>query len=213
MTEEIVAVGGNVTAKSLLSGYMAGAFPMWVDVAEDSAGVTEEVLAWFSPDPRAVLTHPGTVPSRSLRRSMRGFDITVDRHFDEVLAGCADPRRPHGWITEDYQQAYRELHRAGFAHSIDVLQQGVVVGGLLGVHIGGLFCAESKFHREPDASKAAVVGLSRVMFGDDFASQRLIDAQWLTPHLESLGFQAMPREVYLREIEAAIQAPAAFPGT
>lgn len=208
MTDEIVAIGGQVTADSLLAGYRAGAFPMWVDVADTDP--TEEVLAWFAPDPRAVLIAPGMHPSRSLRRSMRGFTCSVDQRFSEVLDGCADPRRPHGWIGTDYQSAYLELHHRGTAHSVEIYLQGRLVGGLFGVELGGLFCAESMFHRATDASKAAVFALSRLMFSDQFGAQRVIDAQWLTPHLSSLGFHGLDREDYNRTLALAVKAPPAF---
>lgn len=208
MTEEIIAIGGQITADSLLAGYSAGVFPMWVDVADsDPVG---EVLAWFAPDPRAVLVAPGMKPSRSLRRSMRGFTCSIDAHFDEVLEGCADPNRPHGWIGADYRRAYVELHHRGAAHSVEILREGQLVGGLLGVEIGGLFCAESMFHRVTDASKAAVFALSSLMFSGKSNARRVIDAQWLTPHLASLGFRGLTRRTYANTIAQAIAAPSAF---
>jgi leucyl/phenylalanyl-tRNA---protein transferase len=207
MSSEVMAVGGGITAKSLIAAYRAGVFPMWVDVEGD----TSDVLAWFSPDPRAVLRAPGMTPSRSLRRSMRGFTITFDTLFADVLAGCSDPMRPHGWITPDYEDAYRELFALGFAHSVEVMASGELAGGLIGIGIGGLFCADSKFRRVTNASKAAVAGLSALMFGDAYAHRRLIDAQWPTDHLHSIGFEAMPREEYLQVIEVAMKVPSPFP--
>lgn len=192
---DIVALGGRITPRSLVDGYARGIFPMGI-VAEVGEDELVHVNAWFAPAERAVLRHPGMHVSRSLRRAMRGFAITVDSDFAGVLAGCADPVRPHGWITAEYAAAYRELHSAGIAHSVEVWQAGELVGGLLGLQLGGLFCADSKFHRAANASKAAVAGLSEVVFGAGDGAERLIDAQWLTPHLASLGFQTMLRADY-----------------
>ena len=192
---DIVAVGGHVTARSLVWGYSQGMFPMAID-ADVGAENPVELTAWFAPAQRALLRYPGMTVSRSLRRAMRGFDITFDRSFSAVLAGCADPARPHGWINEDYEATYSELHRIGLAHSVEVWDAGELAGGLIGVELGGLFCADSKFHRVANASKAAVAGLSQLVFGATDGHLRVIDAQWLTPHLASLGFQAVTRGDY-----------------
>lgn len=179
-------------------------------------GDSGPLTAWFSPDPRAVLSWPGMRVSRSLRRSMRRFDITYDLAFDQVLEGCADPSRPHGWITPDYLTAYRELFAAGHAHSVEVWRAGEiggdVVGGLMGVELGGLFCADSMFRRVTDASKAAVAGLSARIFDETEPNgrRRLIDAQWLTGHLASLGFGPAPRDDYLSGLPVLVSRPAAF---
>ena len=122
---EVVAVGGKVSAASILAGYRRGAFPMTLE------GDSGPLTAWFSPDPRAVLSWPGMRVSRSLRRSMRRFDITYDLAFDQVLEGCADPSRPHGWITPDYLTAYRELFAAGHAHSVEVWRAGEIGGDVV----------------------------------------------------------------------------------
>lgn len=192
---DIVAVGGHVSARSMVAGYANGVFPMEID-ADVGAPELMKLTAWFAPAQRAVLRYPGMHVSRSLRRAMRGFQVTVDCDFEGVLAGCADPMRPHGWITADYAATYRELHSLGFAHSVEVWQGDELAGGLIGMQLGGLFCADSKFHRVTDASKAAVAGLSAIVFGAADARRRVIDAQWLTPHLESLGFRGLPRADY-----------------
>ena len=117
------------------------------------------------------------------------------------MRGCADPRRPHGWIDEEFVAAYLALHRLGWAHSVEVWRDGALAGGLYGVAIGGLFAAESKFHRERDASKVAVVGLVDLM-RDGGAT--LLDVQWTTPHLESLGAVDVTRDGYLDLLAAAL---------
>ena len=142
--------------------------------------------------------------SRSLRRSCRRFEIRVDTAFEAVVRGCADPRRPHGWIDEAFVAAYVALHRLGWVHSVEAWRDDQLAGGLYGVTIGGLVAAESKFHRERDASKVALVGLVDLMRA---GGATLLDVQWTTPHLESLGAIDMPREEYLRRLEVAIALP------
>jgi leucyl/phenylalanyl-tRNA--protein transferase len=142
--------------------------------------------------------------SRSLRRSRRRYELRVDTAFEAVMRGCADPRRPHGWIDEEFITAYDTLHRLGWAHSVEVWRDDNLAGGLYGVAIGGLFAAESKFYRERDASKVAVVGLVDLM-RDGGAT--LLDVQWTTPHLESLGAVDVPRDAYLDLLAAALDRP------
>jgi leucyl/phenylalanyl-tRNA--protein transferase len=156
-----------------------------------------------------VIPVDGLVVSRSLRRSARRYTLTVDTAFTEVVRGCADPRRPHGWIDEEFVDAYTELHRLGWAHSIEVWAPGDAaegrsrgpVGGLYGVAIGGVFAAESKFHRARDASKVALIGLvDRMRDG----GATLLDVQWTTPHLESLGAIDVSRTNYLQLLAEAL---------
>jgi len=200
---EIVAIGGALSPTTLQWAYATGAFPM--PTADGDSEVAQWV--WFSPDPRAVLAAPGMRISRSLRKSMRHFTTTIDADFPAVLAGCADPARPHGWMTNTYQQVYRNLAAIGVAHSIEVWQEQELVGGLIAVEVGGLVCADSKFRRVTDASKAAVARLSAEVFERRSGQGRLIDAQWPTAHLLSLGFQAWPRARYLREIRQLRKLP------
>ncbi len=124
--------------------------------------------------------------SRSLRRSVRDFEIRVDTAFDEVLAASADPGRPGGWIDDRIRTAYLRLHELGWVHSVEAWRDGSLEGGLYGVSIGGLFAGESMFHRARDASKVALVGLVELL-SDEHREHRLIDVQWVTPHLRVLG--------------------------
>jgi leucyl/phenylalanyl-tRNA--protein transferase len=167
-----------------------------------------EVLAWWSPDPRGVLPLDGLRVSRSLRRSLRRFSVRVDTAFDEVIAACADPSRAGGWITQEIATAYRELHRLGWAHSVEAWSDdGRLVGGLYGVCIGGLFAGESMFHTETDASKVALVALvERLRAG----GAELLDVQWSTPHLASLGVVEISRSDYLRRLGRAVRRPDAW---
>jgi leucyl/phenylalanyl-tRNA--protein transferase len=148
------------------------------------------------------------VVSRSLRRSIRHYEVRVNTAFEQVVAGCADPDRHGRWITPEITSAYRRLHRLGHAHSIEVFCGDELVGGLYGVEVGGLFAGESMFHRATDASKAAVVALVRVLRSDG-DTRRLMDVQWRTPHLATLGVVEIPRAEYLRRLADAVAAPSA----
>ncbi|MFI0431971.1 MAG: leucyl/phenylalanyl-tRNA--protein transferase [Candidatus Nanopelagicales bacterium] len=207
---DIVLLGGRVSAASVLASYRRGMFPMVIEVEADGEG--ETVCAWYAPAERAVLRYPGMRVSRSLRRSLRRFDVTFDRDFEGVLAGCADPSRSGAWITQEYARTYRELAAAGYAHSVEVWHEGELVGGLLGVELGGLFCADSKFRTVTDASKVAVAALSGLVFSAERADQRVIDAQWLTDHLASLGFVGVDRRRYEAALPSLLELPPVFPG-
>lgn len=198
--EDLVATGGRLDRSHLVAGYVAGAFPMGLGPGGTGA------LGWFSPDPRGVLRPERVHESRSLRRDSRHFEVTVDAAFDAVVDGCADPGRPGRWITSGYRRAYRELFDAGLAHSVEVWRAGRLAGGLFGVAVGGLFAAESKFHAVPGASKAAVVALGRLC-AEDGDDRRVVDVQWRTEHLASLGVEEVPRTQYLRMLASAMAAP------
>lgn len=198
--EDIVAVGGDLLPGTLLAAYRSGVFPMGIGPRGHPP------LAWWSPDPRGVLLPGALKVSRSLRRSLRRFTFSMDSDFDGVLAGCADPSRDGRWITPAIAQAYLELHRLGWAHSLEVWAGDSLAGGLYGVSIGGLFAGESMFHRVPDASKVALVALNSVLFADR-DPRRVLDVQWNTSHLASLGAREVPQADYLRRLRAALEAP------
>lgn len=190
---EIVGIGADLEAGTLLAAYRAGLFPMRLR--------PRGPLAWWSPDPRGVIPVDGLHVSRSLRRASRRFEIRVDVAFEAVVRSCADPSRPHGWIDEEFVAAYCALHHLGWAHSVEAWQDGVLAGGLYGVAIGGLFAAESKFHRVRDASKVALVGLVDLMRA---GGATLLDVQWTTPHLASLGAVDLSRDEYLDRLAVAL---------
>ncbi|WP_040160611.1 leucyl/phenylalanyl-tRNA--protein transferase [Mobilicoccus massiliensis] len=200
--EEVAGVGADLEPGTLLAAYREGVFPM--GVGRHGAGP----LVWWSPDPRGVLLPGRLRVSRSLRKSMRRFDVTVDTDFEGVVAGCADPGREGRWITGAVADAYVRLHRLGWAHSVEVRRDGELVGGLYGVAIGGFFAGESMFHRVTDASKVALVALVECLYADR-DPRRLIDTQWSTPHLASLGVVDIPRVDYLRRLAWALEAPIA----
>ena len=198
---DLVAVGADLEPGTILAAYRAGLFPMPVD---------KRNLGWWSPTPRAILPLDGgdgggLVVSRSLRRSCRRFEIRVDTAFEDVIDGCGDPSRVGRWITPAVRSAYLELHRLGWVHSIETwsLDDGTLAGGLYGVAIGGLFCGESMFHRRSDASKVALVGLVSLLDPEG----GLLDVQWRTEHLGSLGVVEIPREDYLARVATAVEGP------
>ena len=203
--DDLVGLGADLEPGTLLMAYRAGLFPM--GVGEDGKAPT----GWWSPDPRGVLL-PGDVSvSRSLRKSLRRFDIRVDTAFSEVMAACGDPSRPGCWITPAITDAYTRLHKLGWAHSVEAWRGDELAGGLYGLALGGLFAGESMFHRATDASKCALVGLSELVFADG-DSRRLIDVQWATPHLSSLGVTEIARSDYVARLARSLllPLPAAF---
>jgi leucyl/phenylalanyl-tRNA---protein transferase len=195
----LVALGADLAPGTILAGYRAGLFPM---------PANRRRIGWWSPNPRGILPLDGLIVSTSLRRSCRRFEVRTDTMFEEVMRRCADPRRPHGWISEPFVDAYAELHRLGWAHSVETWSEGRLVGGLYGLAIGGLFAGESMFHSETDASKVALVALVNGLRNNGF---RLLDVQWRTPHLGSLGVIELPRSGYLDRLADATATPARWP--
>jgi leucyl/phenylalanyl-tRNA--protein transferase len=202
--DDLVAAGADLAPGTRLEADRRGIFPM-------PSGRRGDPLLWFSPVRRGVLPLDGLKVSRSLQRSMRRFEIRVDTAVHEVIDACADPRRPAGWIDPAIRSAAVERSRLGWVHSVETWRDEVLVGGLYGVSIGGLFAGESMFHRETDASKAALVALVE-MLRDDPAEPRLLDVQWQTPHLASLGVVQLSRRDYLSRLPHVIAAavPRAF---
>ncbi len=159
-------------------------------------------IGWFSPDPRGVLPLDQLILTRSLRRSLRRFDVTVDQAFSAVITACGDPRRPNGWINRKVVGSYTRLHELGWAHSIETWADGELVGGLYGVSLGGLFAGESMFHHRTDASKVALVHLVDLLRTG--SKEALLDVQWRTPHLATLGVIEMSRRDYGHRLAQAI---------
>lgn len=197
-----MGIGADLEPGTILQAYRTGLFPMPVRADE------REVLAWWSPDPRAVLPLDGLRVSRSLRRSIGRYRIRFDTAFASVVEACADPNRPGSWITPEVTAAYQRLHELGWAHSVETWSaDGRLVGGLYGVAIGGLFAGESMFHHETDTSKVALVGLiERLGSG----GPTLLDVQWQTPHLASLGVVEVRRADYLERLVEAVHRPHAW---
>ena len=187
-----MAIGGDLRPERLLSAYYNGIFPWFNE---------DDPILWWSPDPRAVFI-PGEIHiSTSLRKYLKKqpWHITINQAFTDVMAGCAQPRLKQDgtWISQEIQMAYRELHHKGHAHSIEVWEDEHLIGGLYGLAIGQVFCGESMFHRKTNASKAAVAALQQHLLKMGF---KLIDAQIMNPHLESLGAKAIKRLDFIHRL-------------
>jgi leucyl/phenylalanyl-tRNA--protein transferase len=186
----------------LLAAYRQGIFPMAVS--------PRGTIGWFSPDPRAIIPLDDAfhVP-HGLRRTLKKnpYAVTFDRDFPAVIHACATARQRGNWISAEIIESYCELHRLGRAHSVEAWQEGRLVGGLYGVHIGGAFFGESMFHRATDASKVALVALVDRLRAGQFV---LLDTQWLTPHLAQFGACEIPRAEYLRRLALAVRRRRSF---
>ena len=202
-TDDLVGMGADLEPGTLLAAYRQGIFPM----PSDDPGVG---LLWWSPVERAVLPLDGLRTSRSLRQAGRRMEVRVDTAFGEVIRGCADPSRDGAWIDDQILAAYTRLHELGWAHSVEAWDVDGLAGGLYGVSIGGLFAAESMFHRRTEASKAAFVALVEQLRRPGDASRRLLDVQWLTPHLATLGATELSRAQYRVRLADALGLRPAF---
>lgn len=199
--DDLVALSTEFDADLVLTAYRSGVFPM---PAEGG------LMGWYSPVDRGILPLQALRVPRSLRKTAKRYEIRTDTAFDAVLAACGDPGRDGAWIDGDIARVYRRLHDAGIVHSVEAwTEDGQLAGGLYGVGIGGLFAGESMFHHPEigrDASKAALIGLVALLTADG-AEGRLLDVQWLTPHLESLGVIEVDRDDYLDLLDTALLVP------
>ena len=200
--DDLIAVSRDVDAEMVLEAYRSGVFPM---------PVRRRLMGWWSPLDRGVLPLDGLRVTRSLRKVLGRYEIRVDTDFAQVLARCANPKRPGSWIDARIRDIYTGLHQRGVVHSVEAwTPDGVLAGGLYGVSLGGLFAGESMFH-DPvvgrDASKVALVALVerlRAAGGTD----RLLDVQWRTDHLATLGVVEIDRADYLSRLARALALPA-----
>ena len=195
--EDLWVVGADLEPGTLLAAYRIGLFPMPIGPQ----------IGWFSPFRRAIVPLETFAPSRSLQRAARRFEIRVDTSFTDVVSGCARPGHPQSWIDAGIEDAYSRLHDLGWAHSVEAWDDEGLAGGLYGVAVGGLFAAESMYHVRTDASKAAFVGLVARLAGAGDPGERLLDVQWLTPHLRSLGAVEIRRASYLHRLAHALPLP------
>ncbi|GAA1399087.1 leucyl/phenylalanyl-tRNA--protein transferase [Luteococcus peritonei] len=201
--QDLVAFSTEFDEDLALAAYCSGLFPMPLH----HSGFEGE-MGWWSPVKRGILPLEGLRVTRSLRKSARRYTTTVDACFDQVLDRCGDPARPDGWIDADIRRVYTELHERGVAHSVETWdEQGHLVGGLYGVSVRGLFAGESMFH-DPvlgrDASKVALMRLVTALH--DGGRHRLLDVQWRTDHLASLGVVEVGRITYLSLLDLALDA-------
>jgi leucyl/phenylalanyl-tRNA---protein transferase len=196
----LLAVGGDLSVPRLLLAYRSGIFPWTVDP-----------VTWWSPDPRAIFELDRFHVARSFARVLqkKTFQVTIDRAFRQVMAGCAAPApgRRETWITPEFIDAYTRLHERGHAHSVECWQDKELAGGIYGVAIGGFFAGESMFHRASNASKVALYHLIQHLRARGFV---LFDIQMLTPITRQLGGVTIPREDYLDRLAKAVQLPCTF---
>jgi leucyl/phenylalanyl-tRNA--protein transferase len=189
--DDLISVGGDLQPSTIVNAYRRGIFPMEV------TGLPG-MLGWWSPDPRGILPLDGLKVTRSMRTSAKRYEIRIDTCFGRVIQACANPSREHGWISEAFIAAYTALHNSGWAHSVEAFDRdGELAGGLYGIRIDGLFAGESMFHRKPDASKVALMALVDLM---RTSGMSLLDVQWCTDHLASLGAVAIARTEYLARL-------------
>lgn len=185
----------------LIHAYRNAVFPMAMENGE---------IAWFSPDPRAIIPLDTFHVPHGLRRTLKKqlFEIRINSAFEEVMQGCA--RRDETWINEEILESYLALHRMGYAHSVEAWSGGELAGGLYGVAIGGAFFGESMFHTKTDASKVALHALIERMRSRGFT---LLDTQWTTPHLRTFGALEIPRSIYRQLLAASLIRHCDFTGS
>ncbi|MCX6358545.1 MAG: leucyl/phenylalanyl-tRNA--protein transferase [Armatimonadetes bacterium] len=189
----------SLQPQRLIAAYCQAAFPM----AEPESGL----IYWFRPDPRAIMPLDGFHVSRSLAKTLRRgcFTVTINSAFEPVMRACAD--RAETWISEDFIEAYCALHRIGVAHSVEVWADGELAGGTYGVALGGAFMAESMFHTRTDASKVALAALVDRLNERGFS---LMDVQYMTDHLATLGAVEIPGRKYERRLAVALATDCTF---
>lgn len=201
----VLCVGGDLEVESLVLAYSQGIFPWPIS--------QRFPLVWFAPPRRALLFLDELRVSRSLRRAQKDspFQFSLDERFDDVITECAQSknRKQSGatWITPDMVRAYRSLHRAGYCHSVEAIHDGLLVGGLYGVSLGGMFAGESMFYREPNASKLALLFLLEHLRA---RGAKWIDCQQLTPLFGSLGAREVPREEFRELLATALRGGPLF---
>jgi leucyl/phenylalanyl-tRNA---protein transferase len=202
--KDFVITDGDLAPATLVAAYRAGFFPMHIHNETD-----QEILGWFSPDPRGVLFLDEFIVSKSLAKSIRKYKVKFDQDFTSILDGCADPIRQQGWINDEIKTAYLKMFELNIAHSVGVYnQQDELVGGLYGIEIGGFFAGESMFHTARDASKVALYWLVEKL--KTKPGPRLLDVQWQTSHLARLGVREISREKYLILLKSALKSETVF---
>ena len=200
----LLAVGGDLKEERILLAYRNGIFPWFGE---------EEPVCWWSPDPRCVISPESFRFGKTLKRTIKKgvFEIALDRDFGGVIRSCARiPRRDSGgtWIVETMIEAYERLHESGFAHSVEAYRGGELAGGLYGVKINGCFFGESMFHRDAEASKAALAFLVARAYAEGWA---LIDCQFMNPFLCQMGAYELERSEFLGVLRAGV-SDASFEG-
>lgn len=189
----LLAVGGDLSPQRLVEAYYQGIFPWFNE---------HDPILWWSPDPRAIFIPKRHAVNKSMLKLLKKspWRFSINKAFTEVIHACSQPRltQQGTWISSDIQQAYIQLHKLGKAHSIEVWDNDELVGGLYGIAVGSVFCGESMFHRQSNASKAAFAMLNQHLFDKGF---KLIDAQIMNPHLANLGAVDVPRKAFLAQLK------------
>jgi leucyl/phenylalanyl-tRNA--protein transferase len=195
--DDVIAVGGDLEPATLIAAYRKGIFPMVLQT-------TDRLVGWWSPDPRGIVPLDNLRVTRSMRQSAKRYEIRVDTCFVDIIRACANPSRESAWITEEFVEAFVRLHQLGWAHSVEVFnRQGRLAGGLYGVRVNRLFAGESMFYLERDGSKVALMALVQLMRD---SGMTLLDVQWRTDHLASLGAIEVSRQEYLTLVADAVEA-------
>jgi len=196
--DDLIIAGADLEPATLIAAYRNGIFPMALS--------NSKVLGWWSPDPRGIVPLDQLRVTRSMRQSDKQYEVRVDTCFVDVVGGCANPLRKDGWITGAFIRAYTRLHELGWAHSVEVFDRdGQLAGGLYGVRVERLFAGESMFNVRRDASKVALMALVQLMLD---TGMTLLDVQWRTDHLDSLGAIGVARERYLVLLAEALASAA-----
>jgi leucyl/phenylalanyl-tRNA--protein transferase len=192
---DVIATGGDLEPATLITAYRSGIFPMELPARR-------RVCGWWSPDPRGIVPLDNLRVTRSMRQSAKQYAVRIDTCFVDIMRACGNPSRPDGWITEEFIGAFTRLHELGWAHSVEVFDRaGRLAGGLYGVRVNGLFAGESMFYLQRDASKVALMSLVQLMRD---TGMTLLDVQWCTDHLKSLGAVEVAREEYLALLAEAL---------
>ncbi len=201
--QDLIGFSDEFDPGTALMAYRCGVFPMPLET-----GLFSGEMGWWSPMDRAQLPLDEVRVTRSLRKSVKRYSTTVDTVFLDVLDACADAGRPGGWIDSRIQTAFTVLHHVGYVHSIETWDEaGRLVGGLYGVHQNGMFAGESMFHHPEFGRDASKVALLRLIAELRRVGVDLLDVQWLTPHLESMGASTLPRDSYLEQLSLHLERP------
>jgi leucyl/phenylalanyl-tRNA--protein transferase len=196
--DDVIAIGADLEPATIIAAYRRGIFPMELHGHRGLVG-------WWAPDPRGILPLDQLHVTASMRQSAKRYEIRIDTCFADVIRGCANPARERGWITPSFIDAYTRLHRLGWAHSVEAFDRnGELSGGLYGIRINRFFAGESMFHVGRDASKVALMALVDLMRA---SGMTLLDVQWCSEHLASLGAIAIPRHAYLVRLADALRRP------
>jgi leucyl/phenylalanyl-tRNA--protein transferase len=200
---KLTKFGSTWDPEILLTAYRTGLFPMPYEIDGQ-----ESAIGWWSPEPRAVFYPDEIHISKSMKSAMKKFQVTVDENFEAVIRACGNPERESGWINENVVSAFTALHRIGVAHSIEVWDlDGELAGGLYGLELGGLFAGESMFHSTTNASKVALIHLAGLL-NDGLG--RVIDTQWMTDHLKSMGAKPINRKDYSQNLPKLLEIAPIF---